>query len=158
MLAVLNVLLLGLLFAMKVSQRRAYPPDSEVRITIDGDTIRINRERTKTTVIRWKNVRVAYESPTSFALSLARGTIVTIPRREFDDDGVSFWDELRTHLTSTRYLVASRPIASSSITNTRVYARGVPRRRSISNGEGSSFHFNIGACAMRDAMTPLNAS
>ncbi len=93
-------------------------------MTVDDDAIRIDGERTKSMVVPWKDVRMAYEFSSSFAVTLARGTILSIPRRAFDDDGVAFWDDLRAHLTATRYLVAPAPITGRSITNTRLRTTG----------------------------------
>ncbi len=113
-------LLLTLIIRQFVSRNNAFRIGATVRLTIDDDAIGIDGEQTKPNVFHWEDVRKAYEFPSSFAIAFARGYILSFPKRAFEDGGAAFWGELRTHLTSTRYLIRALPPVGRSITNTRL--------------------------------------
>jgi len=93
-------------------------------MTIDHDAIRIGGERTRPETTGWNSVTSAHEFSSSFAVRLEGESVLSNPKRAFDDAGATFWCELRTHLTSTRYLIPGPPRSTSSITNTRPHTGG----------------------------------
>lgn len=113
-------LLLTLIIRQFVSRNNAFRVGATVRLTIDDEAIGIDGEQTKPPVLYWEDVCKAYEFPTSFAIAFTRGYILSFPKRAFEDGGAAFWGELRTHLTSTRYLIHALPPVGRSITNTRL--------------------------------------